>query len=161
MKTTSDDIDIENLNLSIIDELLIFHQFAASDLPLKDYSSSETILRPDIFICCEKKPDNNARSVSIIEFKRPGPESMDDPIRQMYDTIDEITHKGITPKSGRTIRITDSTKFYCYAICDITKEIEKCKKVYGFNELKDNLGYYLYNPQLKASVQILAFDKIL
>ena len=53
MGTGSDEIDSNNLNMWIIDELLVFHDFAKSNKTLKKYTHSQSKNRPDIFICCE------------------------------------------------------------------------------------------------------------
>lgn len=162
MKTTSDELDIENLNLWLIDELLISHQFATSDIELNKISSLDSAMRPDIFICCEKEPDNSARSISIIEFKRPGSESIDDPVDQLFRIMDQFkTKKKIELKNGRKIFINENTRYYCYAICDLKDDIIRNVGHYGFSELKDNLGYSGYNPKYKANIEVLAFDKIL
>jgi hypothetical protein len=160
-KTTSDEIDIENINLWLIDESLIFHQFAVSDLPIDEFSSSESESRPDVFICCEKDRANRANSISIIEFKRPGLGKKYDPVDQIYTYIDEILGHGIKLENGRIIRVLPTTRFYCYAILDPKENIAKLVKKYNFVELNDSIGYYLYNSDYKANVEILAFDKIL
>jgi hypothetical protein len=161
-KATSDEIDIENLNLWIIDEILTFHQLAVSDQELNKHTSLESDRRPDIFICDEKDDDGVARAVSIVEFKRPKRDNLDkDPVTQMYEIIDDIKGKKILTNKGRDIIVNDSTRFYCYAICDINEEIIRYAKFGNFQELKDGLGYYNYNSQLKCNTLILAFDKII
>jgi len=167
MKTQSDEIDVENLNLWLIDELLISHQFATSDIELNKISTSKSAMRPDIFICCEKEPDNSARSISIIEFKRPGSEAIECPIDQLFNVMDnfkdkkeiELTRAG--RNIGRKIHIGKNTRYYCYAICDINDDIRNKVTRYKFSELKDSLGYSVYNEEYKAYIQVLAFDKIL
>ncbi len=162
MKTSSDEIDVENLNLWLIDELLISHQFATSDIELNKISSLDSKTRPDIFICCEKEPDNSARSISIIEFKRPGSEGITDPVDQLFDIMDNFKDKkAIVLKKGRDIHVGENTRFYCYAICDINDQIRNKVDRHSFSELKDGLGYSGYVPKYKANVQVLTFDKIL
>ncbi len=163
MRTASDEIDIDNLNLWLIDELLISHQFATSDLKISKFSNSNSGMRPDIFVCCEKESDNSARSVSIIEFKRPGAEATDDPITQIFNILDKLKEDGgiILNKTGRKIHINNHTRYYCYAVCDINEELKNQMKRFGFSELKDNLGYIHYNPEYKANLQVMAFDKLL
>ncbi len=160
-KTTSDQIAFKDLNLWIIDEQLSFHQFAASDKELQQISSSDTDLRPDVFICTESDENQNARSISIIEFKRPQRKHFDeDPVSYMYKIVREIKDKKIQTQ-GRPILTDLSTRFYCYAICDITKEIEIYAENHTWVKLKDNLGYYQFNPSLNSYTEILSFDEIL
>ena len=64
-------------------------------------------------------------------------------------------------ENGRIIRVLPTTRFYCYAILDPKENIAKLVKKYNFVELNDSIGYYLYNSDYKANVEILAFDKIL
>ena len=161
-KTTTDEITYEDHNLWIIDENLTFHQFAASDPELKKISTSDSTKRPDAIIFSEKDEDNIARAVSIIEFKKPQRVNFDkDPVGQMYDIIRDIKDKKIKLPNGRNLLINESTKFYCYAICDINPEIQKFAENSRYSPLKDQLGYYVYNDILHAHTEILAFDKIL
>jgi hypothetical protein len=161
-KTTTDEISFEDHNLWIIDENLTFHQFATSDPELKKISSSDSSKRPDIIILSEKDDDQVARAVSIIEFKKPQRPNFDkDPIGQMYDIIRDIKDKKVRLPTGRDLLINGSTRFYCYAICDINSEIRKYAENARFSQLKDDLGYYSYNEHLNAHTEILAFDKII
>lgn len=161
-KTTSDQIAFKNLNLWIIDEQLSFHQFAASDKELQEISSSDSDLRPDVFICTESDENQNARSISIIEFKRPQRKHFDeDPVSYIYKIVREIKDKKINTHTGRPILIDLSTRFYCYAICDITKKIEIYAENNTWVKLKDNLGYYHFNSSLNSYTEILSFDEIL
>ena len=161
-KTTTDEISFEDHNLWIIDENLTFHQFATSDPELKKISSSDSSKRPDIIIFSEKDDDQVARAVSIIEFKKPQRPNFDkDPIGQMYDIIRDIKDKKVRLPTGRDLLINGSTRFYCYAICDINSEIRKYAENARFSQLKDDLGYYSYNEHLNAHTEILAFDRII
>lgn len=161
-KTTTDELLFDDHNLWIIDENLTFHQFASSDPELKKISSSDSAKRPDIIIFSEKDEDNVARAVSIIEFKKPQRPNFDkDPVGQMYDIIRDIKDKKVKDLHGRNLFINGSTRFYCYAICDINPEIIKYAENGRFSLLKDDLGYYSYNEHLNAHTEILAFDKII
>lgn len=161
-KTTTDELTYEDHNLWIVDENLTFHQFASSDPELKTISSSDSSKRPDVIIFSEKDDDNIARAVSIIEFKKPQRPTFDkDPVGQMYDIIRDIKGQKIKLPNGRDLLTNGSTKFYCYAICDINKEIRKYAENARYSTLKDNLGYYFYNDILNAHTEILAFDKII
>lgn len=162
-KTLSDQIPFESLNLWIIDEQLTFHQFAASDKELHLYSSSESALRPDIFVCTEGDKNQNARSVSIIEFKKPQREQFDqDPVSEMYKIIREIRGKKVKTFTGRPLLVDPvTTRFYCYAICDINNKIDEYADNNNWIKLKDNLGYYQFNQSLGSYTEILSYDEIL
>jgi hypothetical protein len=161
-KTSTDELTYEDHNLWIVDENLTFHQFASSDPELKKISSSDSSKRPDVIIFSEKDEDNIARAVSIIEFKKPQRPTFDkDPVGQMYDIVRDIRGQKVKLPNGRDLLTNGSTKFYCYAICDINQEIKKYAENARYSTLKDNLGYYFYNDILNAHTEILAFDKII
>jgi hypothetical protein len=147
-KSTSDELPFENHNLWLIDERLTFHHFAASDKPISDFSDTKIGDRPDIVIFSEIAPDRTARSVSIIEFKKPQRTDNFGSITQLYDYVRDIKQQKIKSNKGRPIQTTDYTTFYCYAVCDITEPMKKQLADIQFTKLKDGLEYYSYNLQL-------------
>lgn len=162
-KATTDQIAFEDHNLWIIDECLTFHAFAASDKPLNQTTHSASGERPDIVAFAEVDEDKVARAVSILEFKKPQRTNFDeDPTRQLYGYLREIkVNKKVRLPNGRDLNVGETTRYYCYAICDITPAID----VYAENDgnyarLKGELGYYKYNRALNAHTEILHFDKI-
>ena len=162
-KSTTDQLAFEDHNLWIIDECLTFHAFAASDKPLNQTTHSESDERPDIVAFAEVDDDKIARAVSILEFKKPQRTNFDeDPTRQLYGYLREIkANKKVRLPNGRDLNVAETTRYYCYAICDITPAID----VYAENDgnyarLKGELGYYKYNRALNAHTEILHFDKI-
>lgn len=161
MKTTTDEIKYEDHNLWIIDEQLTFHHFAASDKQLSAITTSDSEMRPDIIICSEKDDDGIARSISIIEFKKPQRPNFDvDPVTQMFNTIRKIRNQTIKTH-GRGILVDPATRYYCYAICDRNTPINEYIENHPFSTMKDNLGYYMYNPNLNAYIELLLYDKII
>ena len=160
--TSSDQLSYEDHNLWIIDENLAYHQYAASEKRLCDFSNSDDEKRPDIIILDENNENHIAKSISIIELKRPQVDSFDQsPIEQMYKVIRSIKDRKIKRENGRDIHVDPSTKFNCYAICDITDSIQKDAEYRDFIKLEGNLGYYNYNKSLNAFVQVLAFDQLI
>jgi hypothetical protein len=163
-KTTSDDLSIDDYHLWLIDERLTYHELAISDEELKKYSSSKSKNRGDVVVFSEVDDDGVARSVSIIELKRPKREKFDknNPVSQMYEIIEKIENQTINRPNGRDFYIDKAkTKFYCYAVCDITDEIKSAIRSYDMRELKNNMGYYCYNDSHNAYVEILNFDKLI
>ena len=162
-KTTTHQLAFEDHNLWIIDECLTFHAFAASDKPLNQTTGSGSDERPDIVAFAEVDEDKTARAVSIIEFKKPQRTSFDeDPTRQLYRYLREIKeNKKVRLPNGRDLNVRDTTRYYCYAICDITPAIHVYAENNGnYARLKGELGYYMYNRTLNAHTEILHFDKI-
>ena len=163
-KSTTDQLPFENHNLWVLDDRLVFHSYATSDLELKKVSDSTSKLRPDILVF---KEDENchgiASSVTVVEFKRP--ETMDKGILdQIYDYLDKLSDRKIKTTAGRTINTTDETIYYCYAICDFNKfgsEIHTLAKRGDHKKLMGNLGYYTYNSQYNAHIEMISYDKLL
>lgn len=170
MRTTSDDVPYEQQNLWIIDERLSYHGFLASDMRLDNIgplaNSSES--RPDIMIferaLSFAEDDAALNSLVIVEFKKPDRSNYgkEDPVDQVYRLIREIKGGHFKDKSGREIKVqSDRIPAYAYVICDTTKEIEIIAQNKGMLSTPDNLGYYVYNPNLSAYVEIISYTKLL
>ncbi len=162
-KATTDQLTFEDHNLWLIDECLTFHAFAASDKPLNQTTASGSDDRPDIVAFAEVDEDKVARAVSILEFKKPQRNTFDeDPTRQLYRYLREIReNKRVRLPSGRDLNVGEATRYYCYAICDITPAVHEFAENNGnYARLKGELGYYMYNRALNAHTEILHFDKL-
>ena len=160
-KTTTDELSYQEHNMWLIDERLTFHEFAYSDKPFKEISTSDSLERADIVTFAEIDEDRIARSVSIIEFKKPERKHFDeDPVKQLYRYVREIRKNKIKLPNGRELRTNETTRFYCYAICDINSKIDEFAVNARFSKLKDGLGYFAFNEILNAHTEIIAFDKI-
>ncbi len=153
--TSTDQLQFEDHNLWMIDENLVYHHFAYSNEPI-----GETV--PDIIVFRDVDDNSIAKSVSIIEIKRPQKPTLKDKsiVQQMFDIILEIQAKKIKCK-GRDINITPSTKYNCFAICDINEQIARDAVGHTLTPFKDNLGYYGFNPNYNAYIEVLAYDKLL
>jgi len=172
MKTTSDEITYEKQNLWIIDEKLAYHKYLASDIPLKDIKliNVDSLERPDIiifnepFAFAEDTPPPFS-SVVVIEFKRPARKNYSgedsDPVSQIYDYVRKIEDSKVNDINGRPINIINNTPFYGYIICDLTPKIRLIASNYGFTKAPDNLGYFVYNQDLKTYIEIISYDKLI
>ncbi|WP_461752621.1 hypothetical protein, partial [Methanocorpusculum sp.] len=102
-------------------------------------------------------------SVTIVEFKRP--DRIDkDILNQIFEYLDDLQARKIKTATGRTINTTTETIYYCYAICDFNKlgsEIHLMAKRGDYKKLMGDLGYYTYNSQYNAHMEILSYDKLL
>ena len=75
--------------------------------------------------------------------------------------ISQIQNKNIlTNKKGRPLRTDDSTRYYGYALCDFTTEIRNWATLDDFQLLPGELGYFIYNRNLRASIYIINYDSI-
>ena len=162
-KLTSNEINVEGHNLWLIDERLTFHSFAASDKPLNKIGDSKSEDRPDIVVVSEvDKVSRVARSVAIIELKRPERSEYQEPItEQVYRMHDEIkSGRTVNPQTGHKILVDEATRYYCYALCDFNERILKAVKYGGYQELPGRYGYFKYNSELKLTCYIIRYDRI-
>lgn len=162
-RTYSDNIDFDDFNLWIIDERLLYHTFAASDIPIKDYlDESESKERPDILMAMTKEHSKCINSVCVVELKRPmRKDNEQTPVKQMLRYVKEIRSKKEVDHRGRPLIVNDSTLYYCYALCDITDAIREEAEISDMHLLPDGLGYYAYHQKLNAYIEILSYDKLL
>ena len=171
LKTTSDDVAPERMNLWVLDERLVYHHYLASDLPLRRMTDAVTVGssdRPDLIVFhapaafVESAPPFN--TVTIIEFKRPVRDDYnneDNPISQVYSYIDTIREGTAKDRNGRPITIPDRTPFFAYIVCDITPTLRRQAKTAGLRQTADAAGYFGYNDNYGVYVDIISFDKLL
>ncbi len=154
--TSTDQLPFEDHNLWMIDENLVYHHFAYSNKTI-----GETV--PDIIVFDDVDDNSIAKSVSIIELKRPQRPNLkkESIVQQMFDVILDIQAKKIMRENGRDINVTPSTKYNCFAICDITDPIRKDAVGHSLTQFKGNLGYYGFNPNYNAYIVVLAYDQLL
>ena len=168
MRATSDDTDYETHNLWLIDEKLSYCSFVSSDVYFDNDPSQE---RTDILMLdnpvavSENKNDGTVfDTIIIFELKRPMRDDYTDknnPISQLYTYVRKIRSLEAKDKYHRIIHVNESTKYYLYAICDITPKLLPFIDQNGFTKTPDNLGYYNFNKPYNAYFEILSYDKIL
>jgi hypothetical protein len=75
----------------------------------------------------------------------------------------ELIGEGFYNDDGNKIKASATTQFYCYIVCDVdSDEIKKLVKHYQFKPLFDGQeGYFLYNPEMNAHVEIVPLEKVL
>ena len=167
MNKTSDKIPYDKQNLWIIDEKLSFHDYLASDISFKQNQRTESTSRkrPDIIIfdlpiaVAEGEPING---VTIFEFKRPMKES-GNPVTQMYSYVRELRTNNALKPNGRPVRVTETTPFYCYAVCDISDSLRLEFENLRMTKTPDGEGYFGFNPtpNLMTYVEVISYDKLL
>ena len=167
MRSTSVEMPYENHNLWLIDEKLSFCQFVSSDKPF-DNAQGEN--RTDLLFLdrpvaiSESKNDGSAYdSIAIFELKRPMRDDYtmaDNPMIQLQDYAVKIKEGKARDSNHRPIRVSDTTQFYLYAICDITPSLERVLNSFSYTRTADQLGAYFYNTQLHAYIEVLSYDKI-
>lgn len=153
------EIDYEDHNLWIIDERLAYHSYLTSNKSL-GRKKEEGGKRPDIVIYTENKYTALHRSITIIEFKRPG-SSYNELIDQATEYILLIRSGKARDDKGRQIKVEGTTAFFAYLVCDLMPEIEELAKGRGFKKTPDSLGYFFYNENYNAYYEIISFEKLL
>lgn len=177
MRETSDSIISEECgNLWLIDERLAFHSYLASDKTIKSMpiTSDNSTKEPDI---CALNVFSNPMlvnegsslplaSITIVELKRPMRDDAkagekEDPILQTLSYLERIRHGQAKTPQGRLIPKSEDIPGYCYVICDLTESVIRCCKAYGLQVTSDQLGYFGYNPNFKAYIEVISFDRLL
>ena len=164
-RTDSDSIGFDNHNLWLIDDRLAFHACAMSDKEIREFMESDSADRPDIVAFADVDPDTRvARTVSIIEFKKPNRTNYRDekPPEQVQRMLRQIReNKHVLVDNGRPIHISqEDTQFLCYAICDFTKPILDWAEENDYAKMHGEFAYYYYNRNLNASIFLINLDKI-
>lgn len=124
--------------------------------------------RPDIMIferaLSFAEDDAVLNSLVIVEFKKPDRSDYrkEDPVDQVYRLIREIKSGHFKDRTGREIKVqSDRIPAYAYVICDTTREVEIIAQNKGMLPTPDRLGYYGYNQNLSAYVEIISYAKLL
>lgn len=176
MKKTSNEIHLDSCNLWLIDERLAFHDFLASDKTLLSIpiTGSEETREPDICalnvfdepILVADGQQLPLASIVIVEIKRPmrndaaaGEDK--DPVEQALGYLDRIRKGGAQTAAGRPIPRSEDIPGFCYAICDLTTSVIRRCQLLGLTETSDHLGYFGYNPNFKAYIEVISFDRLL
>ncbi|HDR9039084.1 TPA: ATP-binding protein, partial [Burkholderia vietnamiensis] len=176
MRKTSNEVRLDSCNLWLIDERLAFHDFLASDKPLSSMpiTGSTSTKEPDLCLLnVFDEPilvsDGNRlplASIVIVEIKRPmrddaaaGEEK--DPVEQALGYLERIRTGKATTASGRPIPASDEIPGFCYAICDLTPSVERRCKMLGLRVTSDRQGYFGYNDNFKAYIEVISFDRLL
>ncbi len=172
LRKTSNDIELKDHNLWIVDERLVYHHYLASDLPFKQQNGApitvESESRPDIIIFNKAlalaEEDYPFNSIVIIEFKRPERNKYGEnknPIAQIYNYIRLIKEGKAIDENGKTIEVSASIPFYCYIIGTLTTELKKEAENHDYTLTPDGLGYFGYNNKYNAYIEVISYRKLI
>lgn len=160
--------DLGDHNLWIVDDLLAFYQFFASDKALKSFiEKSKDGDEPDVifFNPMGFQREGTSDPVVLVEFKRPGDEkTSSDPIDQVLGYIEKLAGKtvkhGVT---GETIsEIGKETPFLCYVVCDLTEGTRRMLgRSIACHPTPDGEGFFGYAPQHHALINVISYRKML
>ena len=169
MRTTADAEPYDRHNLWLLDEKLTYCSYISSDIPF-DNSPKENrtdIMMLDCPVAVSENENDGTEydTIVIFELKRPMRDDYTDgenPILQLYNYVDKLRTNNVKDRNGRIIHVGANTKFYLYAVCDITPKLESVISHGGiFKRTPDKTGYYGYNDGYNAYVEVLPFDKII
>lgn len=154
MQITSDDVQFDEMNLWLIDDRLAYHQFLASDQPMKTLPilKSDVTRRMDIAVFDKaisySAEDDYINAITIVELKRPQRDDLrgdnKNPISQVLRYVSDIKSGKVKKANGCSFGQVENAAFYCYVIADIT-EVKNCNSILKGNikveEEKLNIKY--------------------
>lgn len=168
MRSTSDETPYSSHNLWLIDEKLAYCSYISSDIPFnndpKQKRTDIMVLDSPVAVSDEENRGSEYETIVLFELKRPMRNDYNlssNPVSQLYEYVSLLRTGKVKDKDGRLIRAGDRTKFYLYAVCDVTSSMEPIIDFYDFAETPDKLGYYKYNDKMNAYIEILSYDKII
>jgi hypothetical protein len=152
-------------NLWLVDDLLSYYQFFASDKTLSSLGIEGENKEPDLlfFNPFGFRREGTNDPVVIIEFKRPGDERLSsDPIDQVLGYIEKLRGKTVRDADGQIIdEINDSTPFECIVICDLSEGAKsKLRRSVAQHPTPDGLGFYGFSSNHNASIRVISYKKL-
>ena len=166
-KKDSEELNYDAHNLWILDERLNFTSYVSSDKPLQ--SSGD---RTDITVYNRRvayRGDNEASNpITIFEFKKPqrddfaDPSSKEDPIQQIVRYVNQIREGKFKTPTNRDILVNDTTPFYGYVVCDLTKKVKDwLQKEKNFTPMPDGLGWFNWFGNISLYMEVISWTKLL
>jgi hypothetical protein len=166
-KKDSEELNYAAHNLWILDERLNFTSYVSSDKPLQ--SSGD---RTDITVYNRRvayRGDNEASNpITIFEFKKPQRDdfadqsSKEDPIQQIIRYVNQIRDGKFKTPAGRDILVNDTTPFYGYVVCDLTKKVKDwLHKDKDFTPMPDGLGWFKWFGNISLYMEVISWTKLL
>jgi hypothetical protein len=155
-------------NLWIIDDLLAYYSFFASDKQLRTLvKGSDDADEPDIIFLNPMgfRREGTNDPVVLVEFKRPGDEHpTSDPVNQVLSYIEKLRNKTVKDAvTGEVISdIRETTPFECYVVCDLTEGTRRLlERSLASYETPDGDGYFGFAPKHKAAIHVVSYKKML
>lgn len=176
MRKDSSEVFLDSCNLWLVDERLAFHHYLASDKPLTSMPIVDTpsTKEPDLLamnlynnpLLITEKKSLPLASITVVEIKRPmrndaaaGKDK--DPIEQTLSYLDRVRTGNVQTSQGRPIPDAGDIPGYCYIIADLTSTLKKRCRLLDLQMTHDHLGYFGYNKEYKAYIEVISFDRLL
>lgn len=170
MQITSDDVQFDEMNLWLIDDRLAYHQFLASDQPMKALPvlNSNVQRRMDIAVFDKaisySAEEDYINAITIVELKRPQRDDLrgDDknPISQVLRYVSDIKNGKVKKANGRSFGQVENVAFYCYIIADITESLIEDAEYAGLIRTPDREGFFGFNASKGAYIEVISYDKL-
>ena len=171
MQTTSDEIELDDMNLWLIDDRLAYHHFLASDkkiytIPILENGADKRMDLTVFDAALSYTADtDNISSITIVELKRPQRNDLatekTDPITQVYDYVTDIKAGKVKKANGRGFVNVQQVAFYCYVIADMTSTLRKSAARAGLVQTQEGEGYFGYNQAVGTYIEVISYDKLL
>jgi hypothetical protein len=157
--------DYDEHNLWLVDDLLSYYSLFASDKAMTALGIDGQKKEPDLifFNPYGFRREGTNDPVVIIEFKRPGDETLSrDPVDQVLDYIERLRSRTVRDIDGAIVSdINEHTPFECIVVCDLSEGArKKFQRSVAQHPTPDGLGYYGFSPNHKASIRVLSYAKL-
>lgn len=171
LRQTSDEVGEETHNLWLLDEMLVYHHYLASDLSFSkqrrapvgvDSDERADILVYNVPMALADAPTGDA-PITIVEFKRPEKKAHGkrNPIEQVFDYIDRIREGKAKTPEGVTIQVNPKTaRFYCYIIAHLDREMVTACSRRSFKRSADGGGFYGFVEDYNAWIEVKSWQKV-
>lgn len=175
MRKESGEVAIDSCNLWLVDERLAFHNYLASDKTLNSMPITDSVSTKEPDLLSLRVFDNPMLvndqaqlplgAITVIEIKRPMRNDMKegeekDPIEQALGYLDRVREGKVKTRAGRPIPASRSIPGYCYVLCDLTERMVKRCKNANLTITADGMGYFGYNDNYKAYIEVISFDQL-
>lgn len=172
-RSTSDVVEFDKHNLWMLDERLAYHRFLASDIPFVNQRGAPVQVadqdRPDLLIYGNPLAfvpgAESFGSVVVVEFKRPERAQYrdeDSPIRQVLRYVGKIRGGQAQRLDGASLdRVPDHIPFYCHIVATLTDRVRQDALEAGLIEAPDRQGFFGYNPNYRAYIEVSSYRKVL
>ncbi|TIS98070.1 ATP-binding protein [Mesorhizobium sp.] len=157
--------DYDEHNLWLLDDLLSYYSFFASDKSMAALGVEGERKEPDLIFFNPHgfRREGTNDPIVIVEFKRPGDEALSsDPVDQVLDYIERLRARTVRDVEGMIVAdINDQTPFECIVICDLSEAArKKFQRSVAQTPTPDGLGYYGFSPNHHASIRVMSYAKV-
>jgi hypothetical protein len=84
-----------------------------------------------------------------------------DPIDQALGYLERVREGKVQTPKGRNTPQAPAIPGYCYILCDLTPAMIKRCKNFNLTITPDGMGYFGYNYNYKAYIEVISFDQLI